>query len=437
MWKRVLASIMSVLCLFSGVSCSGEENSSVIEYSPDEECTITMSWWGGDERHEATLEAIELFEKKYPNINVEVDYGSWTGWKSKIFGQIEDNSCADVIQVNYDWLVTLSYDGTGFYDLEQLSEYIDLSNFSNNVLEFGRRNGVLNAIPASITGRTPFYNTEVLDKAGIKFLPETWEELFGIAPRLNAMGSYPIEADNGSGCTAWYLAIVYEQQKTGKEFITSDGKIGFTVDEIADALDFYKSMLKNGVVRNPMQTTEEGNLYESDAWLNGVVTGIAEWGSSVSKYQNALENPESLEMGNLLIMDNAQSTGWFYKPSLLFAINKDTQYPIQSAMLLDFIYNDEECAEILGTSRGIPVSQKAVSVLEKSGQLSGLAYDSNNQILNSNPILISPYFENSDMQTYYQDAIEAVSLDLLTPEEAAQGMYANIVYTLDQIIKGK
>ena len=69
--------------------------------------------------------------------------------------------------------------------------------------------------------------------------------------------------------------------------------------------------------------------------------------------------------------------------------------------------------------------------------LNGTAYDSNNLILNSNPILISPYMENSDMQSHYNEAIEAVSLELLTPSEAAQGMYANIVYTLDTLKERK
>ena len=57
--------------------------------------------------------------------------------------------------------------------------------------------------------------------------------------------------------------------------------------------------------------------------------------------------------------------------------------------------------------------------------------------MNSDPILISPYFENAEMQKYYRDAIEAVSLEILTPEEAAQGIYANIIYTLGNIREGK
>jgi oligogalacturonide transport system substrate-binding protein len=408
-------------------------------YDPDEECTISISWWGGDERNEATEEAIALFEEKYPNIHVTTDSGAWSGWKDKIFEELDTGTATDVIQVNYDWLVTQSYDGSGFFDLESLSDYIELSNFTEDILQFGRRNGVLNAIPVSMTTRSLFYNKSIYDQAGVD-IPTTWDDLFEVAPKLNAIGSYPLNCDNGSSCTAWYVCVAYEQQKTGKQFITADGEIGFTVDEIADALQFYKDMQDSGVIRGVQQINSqdtEDNIYDCKTWKTGVIGGICEWGSSVAKYQDALDDPDSLVIGDLLTMDNAQSDGWMYKPSLLFAINKDTEYPVQSALLLNFLYNDPECAEILGTSRGIPVSSTALSTLESKGLLTGLANESNEQILSSNLVLISPYMENNEMTAYYNEAIESVSLGLLTPEEASQGIYANIIFTLDELKEGK
>ena len=44
--------------------------------------TITMSWWGGDARHEATMAAVEAFMEKYPNITVEMQYAAWSGWEA-------------------------------------------------------------------------------------------------------------------------------------------------------------------------------------------------------------------------------------------------------------------------------------------------------------------------------------------------------------------
>ena len=42
-----------------------------LEVNTTDPITITMSWWGGDGRHEATIAAVEKFMEKYPNITVE------------------------------------------------------------------------------------------------------------------------------------------------------------------------------------------------------------------------------------------------------------------------------------------------------------------------------------------------------------------------------
>ena len=36
---------------------------------------LTISWWGGDSRHEAYQKAIEAFQEKYPNITVSPKIG--------------------------------------------------------------------------------------------------------------------------------------------------------------------------------------------------------------------------------------------------------------------------------------------------------------------------------------------------------------------------
>ena len=35
---------------------------------------LRMSWWGGNSRHQATLKALEAFEKTHPEIKVKAEY---------------------------------------------------------------------------------------------------------------------------------------------------------------------------------------------------------------------------------------------------------------------------------------------------------------------------------------------------------------------------
>ncbi|WP_069997353.1 ABC transporter substrate-binding protein [Cellulosilyticum sp. I15G10I2] len=451
--KKVLAmSMATCLLATSMVGCAGgnkpapapapaEQKTDTPAATPadsKEQVELRISWWGGDDRHTATLDAIKKFEELNPNIKVKSEYGGWDGHPEKITTQLAGNTATDIIQVNYDWLARLSKDGSGFYDLNELSSILELNNYSENALAFGMRNNILNAVPVSTTGRSAFYNKTTFDKFGAT-IPSTWDELIASAEKFNEAGFYPFDLDNGAGFTTWYLAVVYMQQKTGKDFINADGTLGFTEEDIKEGLEFYKLLEDKKVVRGVEARTNEAGttpLFQTPSWIDGKVAGVLEWGSSVGKYEQPLvEKGQELVLGDLPMLPDSKMTGWFMKPSLMFSINKNTKYPEESAMLLNFLLNDPEAAVILGTSRGIPTSTSALEALKAAGKLEGLAFESTEQINNSNPTIISPYMENAKMKEIYTEAIDRVSYKVSSIEETAKLMHEKLTAQLAELTK--
>ncbi|PHV70960.1 ABC transporter substrate-binding protein [Sporanaerobium hydrogeniformans] len=446
MKKALAMSLATCLLATSMVGCGGKNDATTQKpvegttegSSTGDKVELRISWWGGDDRHTATLEAIKKFEELHPNITVKSEYGGWDGHAEKINTQMAGGTATDVIQINYDWLSRLSKDGKGFYDLESLSDTLSLENYGDTELAFGRREGILNAIPVSTTGRSAYYNKTTFDKFGAE-IPKTWEDLLASAEKFSEEGYYPFDLDNGSGFTTWYLATVYMQQKTGRNFINEDGTLGFTVEDIKEGLDFYKELENKGVVRSvEARANEAGNtaLYQTPSWIDGKVAGVLEWSSSIGKYEAVLkEKGQELVLGELPMLADAKMTGWFMKPSLMFAINKDTKHPKEAAMLLEFLLNDPEAAVILGTSRGIPSSKAAKEALQAAGQLDGIAFEGTKQIESSNPTLISPFMENAKMKEIYAAAIEQVSYNLGTTDEIAAQMHADLTKQLASLTK--
>jgi len=164
------------------------------------------------------------------------------------------------------------------------------------------------------------------------------------------------------------------------------------------------------------------------------VAGVLEWGSAVGKYEAVLPKGV-LEAGPLLAGENGNNSGWMIKPSLLYAVSGHTKYPDEAAAFMDFLLNDEECAEILGTTRGIPASRKALSALEKSGALTGLSKESQDILNETDTITISPYMELSRMKSFYNTAIESVSYGTADTEAAAEQMYRSVTEYLEKIKK--
>lgn len=118
---------------------------------------------------------------------------------------------SDVMQINYAWLNQYSNDGEGYYDINQLSDYVDLSNFTEEDLAYGMKNGKLNAVPIALNTMTVYVNKSVYDEYGLD-IPETWDDFFAAAEVMNGE-HYPISMSKKS---AWFFLASYVGQMTGK-----------------------------------------------------------------------------------------------------------------------------------------------------------------------------------------------------------------------------
>lgn len=72
---RIFLIISTLFSFLIMTSCGQTEETTVLPDGKLDKCTLRFSWWGGDDRHEATLKAIELWNKKYPDIKIEPEYG--------------------------------------------------------------------------------------------------------------------------------------------------------------------------------------------------------------------------------------------------------------------------------------------------------------------------------------------------------------------------
>src|SRR5690625_1099111 len=68
----------------------GGENDDVIE--------LRMAWWGGQERHDLTLEVIELYEEQNDHIKIIPEYSGIDGYFDKLTTQFGGGNAPDIIQ---------------------------------------------------------------------------------------------------------------------------------------------------------------------------------------------------------------------------------------------------------------------------------------------------------------------------------------------------
>ena len=405
--KRFISASAALVML---MQCGCAKKSIVVEQ--EEQTVITLSWWGNDSRTEYTLEAVQEFEQLHPDIKVKCSYGEWSGFEARNRIRMFSDTESDVMQINVSWLNEFSPEGTGYYDIKKLSDYIDLSNFPESYLKYGMRNGTLNAIPIAMNTETVYFNKTILDSYGLD-VPQTWDDVFAAAKILSKDDKFIL---SGAAKAIWLYTIAYTEQTTGKAFYNDDGSLGFGEDELKIMIDFYGKLVNENVI--PMVEDYKKNNLE-----NGSYAGTVAWVSdAVNYFGNCIKDGnEIIATSYTSFSPDTAGEGWYEKPATLYAISKNTDHPKESAMLLDFLLNSREMALLQGVEKGIPISKSALKYLDKSNMLTGLQYEAS-EVMSNNIRLreMNPDIENTKMIDAFNNAANLVLFDKASSEEAAK-----------------
>ncbi|WP_431221588.1 ABC transporter substrate-binding protein [Serratia sp. L9] len=390
-----------------------------------EQVDLRMSWWGGNGRHQVTLKAIEEFQKQNPNIRVKSEYTGWDGHLSRLTTQIAGGTEPDVMQTNWNWLPIFSKDGGGFYDLNKVSEYLDLTQFDPKELQTTTVNGKLNGIPISVTARVFYFNDITWKNAGVDY-PKNWDELLAAGKTFNEkLGEkyYPVVLEHQD---TFALLRSYMIQKHNVDMINEEQKkFGYTPEQWVEFFQMYKDMVDSHVMPSSKYYASFGksNMYEMKPWIAGEWAGTYMWNSTINKYSDNLKPPAKLDLGHYPMLEGATDAGLFFKPSQMFSIGKSSKHPKEAAMLINFLLNSKEGIDALKLERGVPLSKAAVSQLRANGviQDSDPAVSGLNLALSlPHTINAVPYFDDPQIVVLFQDAIQTIDYGKKTVKEAAE-----------------
>lgn len=397
-----------------------------------EPCTLTFDWWGGDSRHEATIAAIQAFEAKYPGITIEYNYGAWSDWETAKASEYLSGTNPDVQQVNADWIRKYDANCDIFLDLNTVADTLDLSQYSADTLSYANDSkGGLAAIPIALTGRTYYWNKGTYEAAGLS-TPTTLAELMAAGPIFKEkLGDnyYPLVL------TEYDRAIImafYMEAQTGVPVIDQNGNFTPTEDQVKAGLEWITSLEENHVIPTIEYYDGEGadSIDKSARWINGEYAGCFTWDSSPSSLQKALPDPSNFFVGNEFMDTGANGSGCYVKVSQLFAISAKTEHPHEAALFLNFLLNDEEGAELMGTERGIPESAVAYAVCEKANKIDPIVAAAHKSVIDSKPMYWNPLFDDATLKgdtgaynTIFENLSYGVRDGSYSIEDAAYDLY--------------
>ena len=381
--------------------------------------TLTMSWWGGESRHNAYQDAIKAFSAEHSNITVNPTFAAWSGWEDTMSTKFAGGVAEDVCQINWNWLYNYSKNGQTFIDLNSTTEFLDLSQWDDAKLGACNVANSQQCVPISMTGRIFYWNMTTFNKAGITEVPKTEEDLFAAGKAFQEkLGEdyYPLHL---GAYDRMILMVFYLESKYGKDWadpVTST--LNYTEDEIAEGIDFIKSLVDGHVMMN-LKTYYSANsdtaTHQSNEWITGKIAGIFEWDSAASKYSSALDdaNKDGFTVGEEIKFGD--NNGGFSKVSMGLAITKTSKCVAEAATLINFLLNEEKGASIMGSECGIPASKAGLAAAQAAGAVKDLVAEANAKVMAFTTNKLDPLFENNDLKAsgtgIYQEVFDTVDYD--------------------------
>ena len=392
--------------------------------------SMTISWWGGDSRHEAYQNAIKEFESEHDNITIEPTFAAWSGWEEKMAAAFIAGNAQDVCQVNWNWLYNYSADGSKFVDLNTTTNFLDLTQFDQAALDACTVANAQQCVPVSMTGRIFFWNMTTFNKAGITEVPKTLDDLKAAGKAFQEkLGNdyYPMHL---GAYDRMILMVFYLESKYGKDWADpTTSTLNYSEDEIVEGLNFIKSLVDDHVMMNLKDyysANSDTATHQSNEWITGKIAGIFEWDSAASKYSSALDdaNKDGFTVGEEIKFGD--NNGGFSKVSMGLAITKTSQCVAEAATLIDFLLNDGKGAAIMGSECGIPASKAGLAAAQAAGAVKDLVADANSKVMAFTTNKLDPLFENNDLKAsgtgIYQEVFDSIDYGDETPESAVSAL---------------
>jgi multiple sugar transport system substrate-binding protein len=361
-------SVLGLISLFMvfAIACSSQSSGKSGEASAKPTATagtgvtakavkLRINWWGSKLRHDATLKALDLYTKENPNITFEPEYSGWDGYWDKLATEVAAKQAPDIYQMDPAYL-------NQYVTNNQLAELtsVNTADMDAPLLNTGKVNEKLYGLPLGSNINGMAYNKVAVQKLGIK-APQydwTWDDYFQFGRDAKAkLGKDAYALMDSTNSIEMY--DMYQISQGKGSMILDDGKFNLDKDTFINFQNKYVQLRKDGVVP-PAETSV--TFQELDPQHDLLATGKVLIRQLYAAQATSIDSMNKGSYAMVSIPKAIQKGGWL-TPSMYWSVSSNSPNTAEAQRFIDWFINSKEAGDILGTSRGVPVSSKVIENL--------------------------------------------------------------------------
>jgi len=305
---------------------------------------------------------------------------------------------------------------------------LNLDDANADVLNSGKVDGKLYAVPIGINAPALLYNKAVTDAAGVTIKDNmTLDEFIEVCKTVKEKTGY--RTNMAYGVTQ---EIVQYMIRANGHSMYGEGKLNVeSADEFVPIFKVFEDGVKEGWHVDPSIYAEitPGSV-EQDPFVYGASEDSRSWcvfcwSNQIGAYENC--KPEDMpEIGITTWPSADPAKSDFLKPAQFFSVSANAANPEEAVKIIDYWINSMDANNILLAERGVPLSEKVAAELSPS--LDPAIQESIkfiNEVVSPASSQIDPPMPNgsSEVTELLLQLEEKVAYGQMTSEEAAQELF--------------
>lgn len=396
-------------------------------FADGEDITLRVSWWGADERHNATIAAIESFEESYPNVTVEPEFSGFDGYNDRLATQAAGGNAPDVFQVDPSAVTQYARSGV-LLDLDDhVGSELSLDDFAENVRDLGRTTDGLVALPWGLTAPILTVREDLFQDTDGPQEDMSWEDYEQWALDVYEQSGNEVHGTQDMGYMDDALRVWLRQRDLS--LYTEEGQLGFEQADLVEYFEMWDRMRESGAAPPAEISAEWDGTPENSNLANGFVA--AEFG--YTSVQSGVAGVAGVPVESRRLPGNSETPGDYLRTSVYVSAYADSENPDAAAAFIDYMVNDEDAGEALGASRGVPPNQQIQEAIRPDASedvLAELDYIAEVEDSVGPPPPLAPPGAFEVLSTLRR-VYEQIAFGALTPQEGAEQFFSETQATLD------